>query len=197
MKAYVINIPRRVDRLTHAKREASRLDIPLIVWEAVDGHEAYHNLPSKRLRGHAGCRASHRRLLKTIAATSTDKYALILEDDVLFMGDINKALTNIPEGAHLVYFGANLKRAKTWLSDHPDYLHVRNALATHCYVVKVSEAETIARFMNQEKPVDHCLIDYVKHNEDKCYLSREMYAAQAALKSDITGVVPDQTHNYY
>jgi hypothetical protein len=51
--------------------------------------------------------------------------------------------------------------------------------------------------MNQEKPVDHCLIDYVRRNEDKCYLSRDMYAAQAALKSDITGVVPDQTHNYY
>jgi GR25 family glycosyltransferase involved in LPS biosynthesis len=196
MTAYIINIPRRVDRLAHAQQQAKLLNIPVMVFDAVDGHAVYTNIPSKRLRGHAGCRASHRKLLKTIAHTA-DEYALILEDDVVFTANINEILHDIPEGAALVYFGANLKRATTWDSDHPKYKHVKNALATHCYLVKVSEAANIARFMEQEKPVDHCLIDYVSRNENKCYLSRTMYAAQAEIKSDITGVVPDQQHNYY
>ena len=107
-KGYVINLKKRPDRLDRFKNEVSAYlpDINIDVLEAVDGTSIdlkdefykknvnkwnFDNLSEKTLRGVVGCCLSHLNCYDLISK-SDDEYAIIFEDDCVFISDNHKKI---------------------------------------------------------------------------------------------------------
>lgn len=104
MKAYLINLPKAVERLEHAKQSLKKADIELIRVDAVMGKEltlphpdysesSYRYRHGKRTNlSELGCYFSHIKAMKMFLE-SQDEFALILEDDICFEADLKQVIT--------------------------------------------------------------------------------------------------------
>jgi glycosyl transferase family 25 len=94
MQVYVINLNRSADRLSQIKDQLERLNLPFKRVEAIDGnqleieksrvnHFKFNLSQNRRCENRElGCAESHRKVWNEIIE-SGDRYALILEDDVI------------------------------------------------------------------------------------------------------------------
>jgi glycosyl transferase family 25 len=106
MRLYVINLPRRTDRLAHMTREIGRFGLAFERIEAVDAAVlAAEGRTNPHLPGGAfGCTLSHLEVYRRFLATG-EAYATVLEDDVLFSDDARPFLADadwVPAGTDLV-----------------------------------------------------------------------------------------------
>lgn len=116
MKAYVINLARRTDRLRYISGEFSQAGLSFERVEAVDGqtlsdddirlHRAYPNgLCYKLNRAHIGCHLSHKLAWSKFLQTA-EPFAAIFEDDVHLGRGIAELLETakdcFPEKAHVI-----------------------------------------------------------------------------------------------
>jgi GR25 family glycosyltransferase involved in LPS biosynthesis len=112
MKANVINLMHRTDRLKEIQSECTREVLELVRHNGVNGQDVFFKqFTNKRMRGHAGCWQSHVNLLNKVKGTS--EYHLVIEDDAdtYVMGFKEKALSYIsqlPEDCGLCYFGGSV-----------------------------------------------------------------------------------------
>lgn len=187
MKAYVINLDTRTDRM-------EELDIPLQFtrWKAVDG-KTIEDAPNK-LRGHIGCLRSHITLLEHIKE-SGDDCAIVFEDDVEvvpgFEERLAEAMASLPANWDLLYLGGwNKLRTKKYNR----LLNVAEVVyCTHAYVVRAKFIDRILRQLrSRDWKVDVLLSEVL--GLGKCYICNPVLAWQRAGYSDIVNGVTDNKH---
>ena len=66
MKAFVINLKRRKDRLDHITKECKRVGLDMVLVEAVDGKVDFPEENPRIIQAAFGCYESHRKVLKLI-----------------------------------------------------------------------------------------------------------------------------------
>lgn len=117
-EAYVINLPRRIDRLTKFKDRTSAFNFNIDVFEAIDGKQLVssprlnalfeHNDHNMR-RGIVGCALSHLKLWAQFYKNPTVNYYCIFEDDVKFHpkfeGSLNRVLS-LASDNDIIFLGA-------------------------------------------------------------------------------------------
>lgn len=112
----MVNLDRHVERWAHMQAEAARIGLNVERVAAVDGLEVPARLrsrffdangrnPSHLLPGEIGCYASHLLVCQAIVDRG-QRYALVLEDDVVLKGDLletlETALAELPKGWDIV-----------------------------------------------------------------------------------------------
>jgi glycosyl transferase family 25 len=169
MKAYIINLPMSTERKKHMERVIGQCNsiMPIFI-EAVDGRamteeerKGQINLDrffiehGRTITGlEAGCTLSHCKVYKNII-DAKDKYAMVFEDDIEIMSDINDELlltlkpfydTNIPTIILLSgkYWFYKLKK----ISDFYKIATVFDAWGAYGYIINNSAAKIILN----EKP---------------------------------------------
>lgn len=112
MQVYVINLNRSVDRLSQIKDQLERLNLPFKRVEAIDGnqldleksrvnHCKFHLSQKRKCENRElGCAESHRKVWNQILENG-DRYALILEDDVILPKYTNEFLHLIEKNLKL------------------------------------------------------------------------------------------------
>ncbi|MEI9996510.1 MAG: glycosyltransferase family 25 protein [Rhizomicrobium sp.] len=115
MQTYVINLARRPDRMSAMTAQLEALQIPYTRIDAVDAKDEHIPDIETRIartgplgpiaRGDACCSLSHILCWELFVANSTERYALILEDDVTLRRDCLKLfaeLARLPEEVDLL-----------------------------------------------------------------------------------------------
>lgn len=112
MHIYVINLNQSVDRMSQIKDQLERLNLPFKRVEAIDGNELeiaksrvnhfkFHLSQKRKCENRElGCAESHRKVWNQILENG-DRYALILEDDVLLPKHTDEFLHLIEENLKL------------------------------------------------------------------------------------------------
>ena len=112
MQVYVINLNRSADRLSQIKDQLERLNLPFKRVEAIDGnqleieksrvnHFKFNLSQNRRCENRElGCAESHRKVWNEIIE-SGDRYALILEDDVILPKHTKEFLHQIEKNLKL------------------------------------------------------------------------------------------------
>lgn len=168
MKTYVINLAEAADRKVYMQRQLEKL--PFLSSEfitAVDGRrmsedERKRLFDAERFRkyylrevrpGEIGCTLSHQKCYKKLAE-SADSCALILEDDIVVLKDIEKTVKELEvmmatEEPRIVLLSGwywYLGTRRVW--EHLKLARVYDAFLTHAYVINRSAA----RLLMEERP---------------------------------------------
>jgi GR25 family glycosyltransferase involved in LPS biosynthesis len=188
MKAHVINLKHRRDRLTQIKNQCEKESLDFVRHEAVNGQKQFFDvIPSKRMRGHAGCQQSHMNLLSSVKGSSD--WHLILEDDaVLIEGFKDKAkhiIDTLPKDAQMCYLGGNTYLYDDSIEDYNEELvRAFKVMATHCYIIKDSAIDSMLEVLNRRyHKVDVCMMDF--QLENVVYMTKECLSWQRESMSDI------------
>jgi GR25 family glycosyltransferase involved in LPS biosynthesis len=188
MKANVINLMHRTDRLKEIQSECTREQLELIKHNGVNGQDVFFKqFSNKRMRGHAGCWQSHVNLLNKVKGTS--EYHLVIEDDaVLCEGFKSKALSYIsqlPEDCGLCYFGGSVNLTYNARTEYNEtFNQALNVLATHCYLVKDSHIDLLLEVLNTRVyKVDVLFTEY--QSAHLTLISKECLSWQRESFSDI------------
>lgn len=185
---FLINLPRRKDRLEAVCKLLKSVGFPLVKIDAIDGQTeaflekhvdviAYSNfmgrLPNK---GTIACSLSHFKAWKDFIA-STDEYALICEDDIIFDPTILRdTVISLTEQKHL-WDVVNFENHHRSL-----HLNVHGITAnlnlvffltrvTHagCYLINRYAAQTLVKNMFPiKRPVDHYFTRIWEHDYKFC-----------------------------
>jgi GR25 family glycosyltransferase involved in LPS biosynthesis len=188
MKANVINLIHRTDRLKEIQAEFTREGLELVRHDGVNGQSVFFNaFKNKRMRGHAGCWQSHVNLLNKVKGTAN--YHLVIEDDaVLCNGFKEKALyyiNQLPEDCGLCYFGGSININKNSILYYNDsFNQALKVLATHCYVIKDSHIDLLLKVLNTRiYKVDVLFTEY--QNTNLTLISKNCLSWQRESFSDI------------
>lgn len=199
MKANVINLAHRTDRLIQIQNECNREGLELIRHEGVNGQVVFANeFSNKRMRGHAGCWKSHVDILKNIKGKSD--YHLVLEDDaVLCDGFKDKLLSyidKIPEDCGLCYFGGSVNLVENSISDYNDlFSQALKVYSTHCYLIKDSHIDNLLEILNTRiYKVDVLFTEY--QAKYLTLISKECLSWQRESFSDISFDVLKYNNKY-
>ncbi|MBN8243318.1 glycosyltransferase family 25 protein [Nitratireductor aquimarinus] len=205
MKIYVINLDRAEDRMSKMRAQLSDLGLPFERVPAVDGSMIDRSrFPhSQRINGEIGCSLSHCAAWQALLR-STDKHALILEDDAVLSRD----LASLLENTDLIPADADLLKLETTTA--PTVLarmkyatvsgrQIRRLIGRHTgtagYIISRDFAEkAIAKVARADVPVDIALFDEdavkqaVVYQVDPAPVIQEMFASRnrngAAYEAD-------------
>lgn len=146
-KIYCINIDRRTDRWETCSKEFIKHDLIVERFSAVDGNVINHNLGYPYDNELAGA-MSHLNVIKT-AKENNLKNVLILEDDVVFVDDLNEQfstyVTQLPDNWDSIYFGGNHIGGLVMIQ--PNVGKTRRTYALHAYGVNSRAYDTIINYM--------------------------------------------------
>lgn len=186
MKAYVINLDRRKDRM-----ETLSLPFEYERFRGTDGREEFPQ--EGKLSGHIGCWDSHRRLLNQIKYDGTP-IALVTEDDVVvcegFMERLASVMLELPEDWDLLYLGG-FSYDSIPFSKSLD--HATRVLTTHAYVVRDKFLDKLIETINGRRfKIDVVFSDAL--SKGRCFICRPVLAWQAEGHSDIEGKVTNNVH---
>jgi GR25 family glycosyltransferase involved in LPS biosynthesis len=188
MKANIINLKHRTDRLKEIQSECEREGLELVRHNGVNGQDVFFKqFTNKRMRGHAGCWQSHVNLLNKVKGTA--EYHLVIEDDaILCDGFKEKALSYInqlPNDCGLCYLGGSIDLYDNSIRDYNDsFNQALKVLATHCYVIKDSHIDLLLEVLNTRiYKVDVLFTEY--QNTNLTLISKECLAWQRESFSDI------------
>lgn len=187
MKTYIINLPRRKDRIEQMKLN-SALTMPdeKELFVATEG-STFTFEKSRRMRGHMGCWDSHRRLMEKIK-DENNGITLILEDDCDFndkVFGISEYLKELPSDWDLLYLGGINQDAPESYSEHLDI--ATNILQTHAYIIRDKFIPTLLETLtNHRWKVDLVFSEAIK--KGKCFICNPPIAVQRESYSDITHI---------
>jgi len=188
MKANVINLEHRKDRLDHIKDVLNREKIEISIHKATNGQEKFFDMfKNKRMKAHAGCYDSHVTLLEKVKGTAD--YHLILEDDCeLIDGFKNKVIRYIellPKNYTMLYLGGSLnvfKNSIELLNQH--FSLAKKVMATHAYLVNDLQIDFILSILKKRiYKIDIMFMD-IQQSVD-VYITNECLAWQRETYSDI------------
>lgn len=157
--AFVINLPRSVDRLDLVKRniaDAGFTDVT--IFEALDGRDkkatadtlimfGIPNIDQEVSTGQLGCMLSHFKVLKHVIDNNIP-HATIFEDDVHFHPEWSKLhtqyLEKTPTDFDILFIGNGLDSCRTIHSTHDiNEITIEPAWCTHAYVVTLEGAKKV------------------------------------------------------
>lgn len=174
INVYCINLAHRQDKWDLSQKEAQKLGVSLIRFDAI-----------KHRVGHAGCRASH---LSLLGKVKDEGEFMIVEDDFKILVDdpvavVEAAHSQLPADWDMLYLGATLNEPLVRYSDN-------------LFVLKRAWATQAIIYNNQNGVVDYILHNHntkkfsvylsaVIQDKFKCFITYPMVATQRAGMSDI------------
>lgn len=189
IKAFVINLDRRVDRM-------QELSVPFEFerFPATDGTQ-FTDIPKLRMRGHIGCWDSHRRLLTKIRDEHLPM-ALVFEDDVelcdAFVNRLVTVMAELPPDWDLLYVGGwNVGEPVKQYSEHLNV--AERVLTTHAYIIRNKFVNVLLDVVeNNKNKID--VVFSLALERGKCYIAHPVLAWQREGYSDITNSVNTNEH---
>jgi glycosyl transferase, family 25 len=162
-RIYVLNLPERKDRKKEIEHALKKIDIywqgnQVICWPAIRPHSS-NNFPSV---GAYGCFLSHVAALQD-ACRAEHGWALILEDDAVFVSDFNAQLPDLAkvisnEQADLIYLGHCHVASKTAAQAG---LNISTApvIGAQGYIVRIAYLATLLPYLEAciSRPAGHPL----------------------------------------
>ena len=156
VSAHCINMDSSTDRWKETQEYASKANLSLVRWPAVNGQEIteddlfslrvskiiYRHGLLKNQRGVIGCFLSHRGLLNHLRMQSFSKNDchLILEDDVYIPPDFyeqwNSILRDVPNNWDIIQIGVTFPNLKPLKGRVHTHLHNRGNVGAFAYVVR-------------------------------------------------------------
>jgi GR25 family glycosyltransferase involved in LPS biosynthesis len=198
MKANVINLNYRKDRLKEIQAECSREGLQLVRHEGVNGQKVFFDsFKNKRMRGQAGCWQSHVNLLNKVKGTS--EWHLVLEDDEIlcdgFKSKVEFYVSKLPTDCGLVYFGGTLNQGEPIEPYNDLFNQAKYVLGTHCYLIKDTHIDKMLEVLNTRiYKVDVLFTEY--QNKYLTLISKECLAWQRPSYSDITFINTNYNTKY-
>lgn len=179
---YLINLDRRVDRLSQTLEEFEKVGI--VDYQRVSGIE--HSNPA------IGCHLSHALVFSDALINGYDRI-LIFEDDVEFFPQavytLEESLKELNPEWDMLYLGANLDIFPAYqISKHTAKLI--GAFSTHAHAIRRKMFKTLYD-INVREDTKHNDVTYSQdiHPNYKCYMSIPLIAGQRDSYSDIMGTV--------
>lgn len=188
-KIFLINLPKRTDRLRSATHDLSLYKIPFEIVPAIN-----HKNGAKGLF----------LTMKAIFEMAIDeqyKNILLFEDDAKFINDPNKymplcleQLGRICAGYDIFHLGPNTHQPLQRHSDN--LLRMHKCRATHAVAYSAQGIELILRKLSEIPFHDHIDVYFENHIQPLggCYCSYPMIATQHNDYSDITKSEADQSY---
>lgn len=174
MNIYVINRTDRPERRAHAMEQlkSQRLNA--------------HLYPAKINKiGWKGCRDSHISCL--ISILHSEEIGMILEDDVLFLQDIDmafEAMVELPLDWDCLYLGGSPRTPQEQYSDH--LYKAKDTLTTHAIMWNPREGGAIEYILDHEGGVNKYDVFLREHIQPKfnCFMVKPLICTQVQFKSD-------------
>ena len=166
-----VNLPHRVDRLSHIERELQRVGLRAVRTSGAYPHEFDEKDPRhQRMRrqtvGAIGCYTAQINIMKK--ALEFNKHAFIIEDDVVFCDDLLERIKYIENWADthefdVLWFGGTFhigykEGGPYWhpeigrdaeLTDDPRMIRTLGAFSTHAYIVHRNSLEKIIQQLEE------------------------------------------------
>ncbi len=170
MNTYCINLKNRRSRWVKMLKEAAKLDIEPIRFEAIFNHN-----------GHLGCMMSHMELLEEIE----EDIFMIIEDDILVLGtreEMDAAIKQLPDDWDMLYLGAHLKSRIRRYSDN--LFTLKDARCNHAIMYNNQHGVVDYILKNYYIPIDNFYAEKVQERFN-CYITYPMICTQDVGFSDI------------
>lgn len=186
LPTYLINLPRRTDRLQVSQRILQHHGIDFELCEAIDLQN-----------GADGIRQTMIGLFTHILNNTEYERILILEDDVDFLypdvcAAIDNAIKELPNDFDLLFLGANVY--KPLLPYSRNLLKLTGAVANHAVVyTRNVMQELLTLYTDNPKSITDSLIDAHIVSRGTCYIINPMLAIQRPDFSDIEDKQVDYT----
>jgi len=176
INSILINLPRRTDRLEHAKKEIAKFDLDLSIMNAMD-------MPDNTT---LAIRESHKKCIK-YASDFNLSNVLVIEDDICFRENskpyFDELTNNLPSDYEVCLFGI-YSGAITETTDK--YWNKINKFSgAHFYLVNQTAYNKILDY-NGTHPIDH----WIGQNLN-CYISKKHFAYQLDGYSDNSKCITD------
>lgn len=198
MKAFVINLKKRTDRLEHITKECEMVRLGFELFEAIDGRIKHKDVGGRIMPAALGCYESHLEVLKL--ALKEDSHVLVLEDDCVFCEsfweEFSKRLNRLPNNWDMFFLGGSLLWENA-VEDYTDYLKkAKNVLCTHSYMVnKKSISKLINHLEKRAFKVDVLYTEFQKENN--CFISYPELTWQKEGYSDLVQMETNNVHLRY
>ena len=173
MKAYVINLDRRVDRWAYVREHLAENGIKATRFSAID-----------KKPGWIGCRDSHLAVMELCQDTH---YFVILEDDISVINDPNivpKAIEQLPDDWDCLYFGASPKEPQERYS--ANLFRLKNAHVTHAIMWHNRPGGAVEYILNHKEDIRK-IDDYIAtiiQPKFNCFVTYPMVMTQIQTQSD-------------
>lgn len=162
MRTFLINLDRSVDRLEIAKNRAEEAGVSFERFAGVDGKElspSRKRQETGRIRswlakgglndGEIGCALSHIYIYKKMVEEAIP-IALVLEDDVLYLGDVKKAIKVVedfvdverPQVFQLTYI---VDGERVLVTDQEKCFPISGGMFTSSYIITLAAASALIR----------------------------------------------------
>jgi GR25 family glycosyltransferase involved in LPS biosynthesis len=189
MKANVINLEHRKDRLKQMKIELLKANLELFRHDGIDGTKVFFNhAVNKRMRAHFGCLQSFRNMLHLVRGTAD--YHLVMEDDVLLIDDFKKSvemhLEKIPADWDMLYLGGHVKTLDNAVEEYNElFWKAKNVLGLYCWIIKDSSIDALLEVLNSRLwKADMLAIEF--QQKSNTYMTRTCHAWVRESYSDIS-----------
>lgn len=174
-RIFVVNLPRRSDRLSEVKWEMMRYRVPFLVWEATEHSD-----------GRSGISSTLRDLFSYCVGENY-KNVLIFEDDPKFLRDpeltMDKVIKQIPIDYDMLYLGVNLTRKYVPQFHSENLIKVKRGLALHACAYSRKGMQKILD-LDGTLPIDLNIADHI-HPQGDSYATFPMLVTQRPGISDI------------
>jgi GR25 family glycosyltransferase involved in LPS biosynthesis len=193
-KCYIINLPKRIDRLERAKKNCNSIGlVDFKVFPAIDGNNS-KNIPENInydtdigwLPGAVGLVLTTLKILKEAKKNKYDSI-LIMEDDVQFYGNFQTIfplfMREIPQDWELIQVGASHLKLPQRIGKYSAKILDANCL--HCYAIRDTVYDILIEECEKlEKPIDW-ITNHTIVTREKSYSPTPNLAIQYADYSNI------------
>jgi GR25 family glycosyltransferase involved in LPS biosynthesis len=186
-KTFVVNLPRRVDRLANLVPELTQRGIDFTLIAAIEAAD-----------GRVGISMTLAKLLKEAVEKNIDRF-VVFEDDMYFVDDIKhiyEAVKELPQDFDMCFFGINLLNGEAF-SDK--LVKVRQGVSLHAVMYSHQGAEKALHAIENDTrhpsrfPVDLLLNEKVI-SDGNCYAVTPVVCSQRPSYSDIEKRFVDYSH---
>lgn len=171
---FVINLPKRTDRLLDITEQMLNYDIPFTLIDAIEDKN-----------GAEGLRLTTEKLL-TECVEKELKNVLIFEDDCLFVNDpnpiMNEVVKQLPDNYHIVYLGGQIVHGVN-RQQSANLFQLDTVYSTHAWGISLQGMKEIIS-KGLTAPIDNCLVDNIQKLQ-QCYITFPLLATQRAGFSNI------------
>ena len=180
MNTYCINLKNRRNKWVKVQKEAVKLDIKLIRFDAIFN-----------THGHTGCFLSHTTLLSQV---KDEGVFMIIEDDIKVLEPLetlDKAIKQLPDDWDMLYLGATPKKKLKRYSDNLFILS--GVLCTHAVIYNNQNGIVDYILDNARGIIDAYYRDNI-HDKFNCYITYPIVCCQASGFSDTTRWWKEEGH---
>lgn len=185
---FLLNLPRRPERLQHAQTELSKLDLDPLVFPAVDLRKILDR-PEGHSEASFGCTVSHICLWKTAIMLGMNSI-LIAEDDLQIPSgfDLDQVLTSAPDDWDFLFPGWLVwkDRDPQWAEEQDGWGKLRNGAGTHFYLARnLKRLVGLAEEATHRAQIDAMMLTWAKRGIVSSWYLKEGQVGQGGFQSDL------------